>query len=231
MKATKLLLTILAGLAVVIAFQGIASAQTVDFSASPVTGNAPLTVYFSDQSTGMSNPTWYWEFGDGITSTDQNPTHIYPAGNYTVTLTVTDEYGNFETQTKPYYIKANLTVDGNVTSPQSLSMDTLYSYPLITQDVSYHKHNDLNTYWYYGVVGADLNYLLNQLTMSPNAVNITFVGSDGYAASIPISEIRSNSSSVIAFNCTTDGTLRDVIPSQYYAQKWVSKLCEVRVDV
>ena len=37
---------------------------------------------------------WFWEFGDGSTSTDENPTHQYQShGNYTVTLTVTDDEG------------------------------------------------------------------------------------------------------------------------------------------
>jgi PKD repeat protein len=37
---------------------------------------------------------WYWEFGDGSTSTDQNPSHSYSSpGDYTITLSVTDGYG------------------------------------------------------------------------------------------------------------------------------------------
>jgi len=58
-----------------------------DFSALPVSGNMPLTVVFSDTSTG-SPATWEWEFGDGGTAFVQNPTHTYlSAGNYTVNLT------------------------------------------------------------------------------------------------------------------------------------------------
>ncbi len=61
-----------------------------DFSASSVSGVAPLSVVFTDLSTG--NPTsWDWDFGDGNSSTDQNPTHIFENyGLYTVTLTVSD---------------------------------------------------------------------------------------------------------------------------------------------
>ena len=64
------------------------------FSASPITGNSPMKVTFSDKSTGT--PTnWKWSFGDGTTSTDKNPTHTYSgAGKYTVGLTVTNAAGS-----------------------------------------------------------------------------------------------------------------------------------------
>lgn len=50
-------------------------------------GVAPLTVKFTDTSTG-SPSAWTWDFGDGKTSTAQNPVNTYQApGTYTVTLT------------------------------------------------------------------------------------------------------------------------------------------------
>lgn len=65
-------------------------APTADFSASPRRGNAPLTVSFRDRSTGTGIETWAWVFGDGGTSTAQNPNHTYnEAGRYRATLTVT----------------------------------------------------------------------------------------------------------------------------------------------
>ncbi|MDX2149018.1 MAG: PQQ-dependent sugar dehydrogenase [Planctomycetota bacterium] len=67
---------------------------TADFSASPTTGPAPLSVTFTDQS-NIPNPTaWNWSFGDGTTSTEQNPTHVYADdGLYTVRLAVTGSAG------------------------------------------------------------------------------------------------------------------------------------------
>lgn len=56
---------------------------------------------FSDQSTGYNIVQWAWVFGDGTTSTEQNPVHTYNAvGTYTVTLTVTDGDGVYTSDTK-----------------------------------------------------------------------------------------------------------------------------------
>ena len=62
-----------------------------DFDWSQVAGT--LSVSFTDTSTG--GPTaWSWSFGDGATSTAQNPSHTYPsAGDYQVTLTATNAGG------------------------------------------------------------------------------------------------------------------------------------------
>lgn len=74
-----------------------------DFSADPTSGFGPLAVAFTDLSSG--NPTsWSWTFGDGGTSTAQNPSHTYNnPGTYTVSLTATNAYGN-DTETKTGYI-------------------------------------------------------------------------------------------------------------------------------
>ena len=57
-------------------------------------GKAPFIVQFKDLST--NNPTsWSWQFGDGTSSSEQNPRHIYPqVGAYDVRLTVSNAYGS-----------------------------------------------------------------------------------------------------------------------------------------
>ena len=80
---------------------------TADFTADITEGVAPLTVNFSDGSTpgSVSIVEWSWDFGDDSTSTDQNPTHTYAsAGFYTVSLSVTDEYGLSDTFIQIDYI-------------------------------------------------------------------------------------------------------------------------------
>ncbi len=74
-----------------------------DFTGLPQNGNAPLTVTFTDTSTGNITA-WLWDFGDGTTSTLQNPTHIYSeSGIYTVGLLVSGPGGS-DLETKTNYI-------------------------------------------------------------------------------------------------------------------------------
>lgn len=65
-----------------------AAAPVAELAADPVRGEAPLEVQFSDLSSGGIQ-VWEWDFGDGSTSTEQNPTHQYlQPGKYTVKLRV-----------------------------------------------------------------------------------------------------------------------------------------------
>ncbi len=63
-----------------------------------------------DDSSFLSNPAivitdWFWDFGDGTNSILQNPNHIYPdTGIYTVSLTVTSEYGCDSTMIHDVYV-------------------------------------------------------------------------------------------------------------------------------
>ncbi|MDP7437452.1 MAG: choice-of-anchor J domain-containing protein, partial [Candidatus Marinimicrobia bacterium] len=77
-----------------------------DFIASSVSGDAPLSVVFTNLSTG--NPTsWDWDFGDGNISTVQNPTHIYEnPGLYTISLSISDGTDS-HLETKSDYIEVD----------------------------------------------------------------------------------------------------------------------------
>ncbi|HGY92196.1 MAG TPA: PKD domain-containing protein [Planctomycetes bacterium] len=78
-------------------------APVADFTGTPTSGMAPLTVAFTDLTTGSAS-SWSWNFGDGSTSVAQNPTHTYTAtGTYTVTLTATGP-GGTDSATKANYI-------------------------------------------------------------------------------------------------------------------------------
>ncbi len=78
-------------------------APIAEFSGTPITGAAPLAANFTDLSTGMVT-SWAWDFGDGGSSTSQNPMHTYAAaGTYTVSLTVTGPGGS-DSETKTDYV-------------------------------------------------------------------------------------------------------------------------------
>ena len=58
-----------------------------DFSYTPILPISKHEIQFIDASQGAAS--WHWDFGDGATSNEQNPEHVYPIGNYyNVTLTV-----------------------------------------------------------------------------------------------------------------------------------------------
>jgi len=83
------------------------------FSATPTSGLVPLTVGFTDASTGQISA-WAWTFGDGGTSTQRHPSHGYTsAGSYTVSLTVTGP-GGAGVETKSGYIIVGGTSTGLV---------------------------------------------------------------------------------------------------------------------
>ncbi len=100
-----------------------AEAPVADFLGTPVTGEAPLLVSFTDLSIGSIN-TWDWNFGDGDSSSVQNPTHEYlSTGSFTVSLTATGSGGN-NTEVKTDYIQI-LTYVGL----EERSNETILVYP------------------------------------------------------------------------------------------------------
>lgn len=73
---------------------GLPLAPTASFTVDVDSGSPPLTVHFTD--TSIHTPTsWSWDFGDGATSTSQNPSHTYSTpGSYDVVLTATNAGGS-----------------------------------------------------------------------------------------------------------------------------------------
>jgi gliding motility-associated-like protein len=78
------------------------------FIASPVSGCVPLSVTFTDQTTGPAAiSSWTWDFGNGNTGNTKNPNNNYAvAGTFDVTLAVKDVNGCENNTTKPAYISA-----------------------------------------------------------------------------------------------------------------------------
>lgn len=89
---------------------------TARYLADKTQGPPPLTVRFTDTSTGHPLR-WTWMFGDGSVSSEQNPVHTYQgSGRYTVTLEVGDTQNQSITRTPDYII----TKPDRITGPNGL---------------------------------------------------------------------------------------------------------------
>ena len=113
----------------------------VAFSINNTTGCFPLRVQFADNSvatSGGSNTSWEWDFGDGTTSTAQNPNHIYyTTGNFNVALKVTNTSGCNSLLVKPALVRVSdgVKADFNASSlvncqpPEAITFTNLSTGP------------------------------------------------------------------------------------------------------
>lgn len=99
---------------------------TADFSSNSTGGcGTPQTINFTDASTGAPT-SWAWDFGDGNTSTLQNPSHQYNvAGSYTVTLTSTNTNGS-DAEIKTSYINIYASPTAASCSPSTIDLANAY---------------------------------------------------------------------------------------------------------
>lgn len=120
-------------------------AQTAapSFTSSPVAGCSPLVVKFTDQSTGTPL-SWFWDFGNGATSTLKNPSTTYfTPGQYSISLTVTYADGP-KTITQPNHI----TVYEKPTAAFKVSDSAgCYPFPVQFTDESTASPGTTNTSW------------------------------------------------------------------------------------
>lgn len=100
-------------------------APIIDFSADDTTPLVGQTVTFTATNTGGQVDSWLWNFGDGQTSTDQNPTHQYTSeGTFTVSLTATGpDYS--DTETKTNYIQVGAAIIDVTVSPASIDFGSM----------------------------------------------------------------------------------------------------------
>jgi len=124
-----------------------ASLPVAGFVSDVTSGTTPLTVRFTDVST--NTPTgWIWSFGDGETSSVQNPSHTYTrAGTYSVTLAATNAEGS-NTVTRTEYITAARPVIAPVAS--FVSNVTSGTAPVAIQFLDTSTNSPSSSAWEFG---------------------------------------------------------------------------------
>ncbi len=192
-----------------------------DFVGDPTSGVMPLTVNFTDLSTG--DPTsWYWDFGDGVgTSTEQNPSYTYDSeGAYTVGLTATNAYGS-DTETKADYITvtsgevvkalalSDIPVSGTVTGDYTDTHVSDDSYEVITEQESGGRPNLRHSYlehkWDFNVAsGSSVTFYVE--AYRPN-------NSDGDDFTFAYSTDGTNYTSLLTVNSSTETVYSASMPT------------------
>ena len=102
------------------------------FAASARSGQPGLRVQFTDRSSsGCEIVAWLWDFGDGSTSTEQNPTHVFlREGAFTVTLTVWDACGYSDSVTMKGYVTVKKPPKDDAPEPAKLGVSYLHIDPV-----------------------------------------------------------------------------------------------------
>ena len=153
---------------------------TADFNGSPTSGDAPLTVTFTDQSSGTVT-TWQWDFGDGATSTEQNPTHTYnSAGTYTVTLTASNSCDS-DTKTKVDYITVN-EAGGNPPVADFSGSPTSGEAPLTVNFTDLSSNNPTSWSWDFGDGGTSSEQNPTHTYNSPGTYTVSLTASNAYGS-------------------------------------------------
>lgn len=150
------------------------------FVSTSASGSKPLTVRFVDASTN-SPTSWVWSFGDGGSSTEENPTHVYlTAGKYTVTMTATNSGGS-NTVTKEAYV----TVTDAAVAPVASFVATTTSgpTPFTVRFVDTSTNGPTSWVWTFGDGESDIVQNPAHMYTSEGSYTVTMTASNSIGSS------------------------------------------------
>lgn len=121
-----------------------------NFTAEPRCGDAPLSVTYTDTSDGDTITLWYWQFGDGTNSSEQNPVHTYSsAGNYTVSFEIANSVGTNTTTRVDYISVGNPAV---TTIPTTVPTTAVTTVPTTTKPTPTTTHAPMSPFTVLGAL-------------------------------------------------------------------------------
>ncbi len=158
----------------------IQNTPTVKFGGNSLAGCAPLHVNFSDSSLVTGTAVYFWDFGDGQTSSVKNPNHTYTSnGIYTVKHIVTNSNGCTDSLIKTAYIHVNGTPIAAFTSTSACT-GSLINYT----DISTVSPGTINGWhWDFGDGGTATQQNPTHIYSNPGTYIVSLVVSTGQACS------------------------------------------------
>jgi len=150
---------------------------TVNFTADMTSGNAPLTVRFTDTSTVENVTSWFWDFGDGFMSIRQNPLYTFhDTGSFTVTLTLTDANNITWTGAKENFIT---TVNQTEKKADFIANVTQGQVPLVVQFTDMSAVENITAWlWEFGDGDTSEEQDPVHIYMAPDRYNVSLAVTD-----------------------------------------------------
>ncbi len=194
---------------------------TADFTASPLSGTAPLSVQFNDSSTG-SPTSWNWSFGDDTwfnttVAEERNTTHSYSnSGSYTAKLTVANDYGTDTTDPG-----TTITVNEAGTPPIAVFTTNVTSgtapLPVQFNDTSTGSPTSWNWSlgdgsWFYTTLASQRNITYTYTIPDSYTAQLTVSNDDGSDTTIPGTTITVTSAGMPPVANFTSNVSSGIVP-------------------
>lgn len=154
------------------------SKPTADFTFFPLSPYRNDVVHFHDNSVGTIT-TWFWNFGDGATSNEREPTHSYVSiGTYNITLTVSGPFG-MDVKTKKITILNAIPIASFTYSPKNISQGDPINFTSLSVDID----GSIENYtWYFGDGDVAYGKNVKHVYTMNGTYNVTLVIKDNDGA-------------------------------------------------